>query len=93
MLIGLDGQRIIIYGGAIANSGNLTSEDSLYELNVINFEWRIPNISGKIPKSRSYHKANVIGKYMVITFGKYIFFWTFRLLFGLTYDFNKNIIN
>ncbi|PKB94949.1 hypothetical protein RhiirA5_476836 [Rhizophagus irregularis] len=69
-VLGLDGQRIIIYGGtATVSNDNLTPEDSLYELNVINFEWRIPNISGKIPKSRLYHKANVIGKYMVITFG------------------------
>ncbi|CAB5390363.1 galactose oxidase [Rhizophagus irregularis] len=70
-VLGLDGQRIIIYGGTttITNDKDLTPEDSLYELNVINFGWRIPNISGKIPKSRLYHKANVIGKYMVITFG------------------------
>ncbi|PKY43674.1 hypothetical protein RhiirA4_442693 [Rhizophagus irregularis] len=34
-------------------------------------EWSIPIIFGKIPKSRIFHKAHVIGKYMVISFGKY----------------------
>jgi hypothetical protein len=31
----------------------------------------VPKISGKNPSSRTFHKANVIGKYMVISFGKY----------------------
>ncbi|RGB39869.1 hypothetical protein C1646_801766 [Rhizophagus diaphanus] len=66
-VLGLDGQRIIIFGGNASN--NLTIEDSLYELNLINFEWRIPTISGQIPKSRIFHQANVIEKYMVVSFG------------------------
>ncbi|RGB34618.1 hypothetical protein C1646_668381 [Rhizophagus diaphanus] len=69
-VLGSDGQRVIIYGGVPAVNQKFTPEDSFYELNVINFEWRIPKISGKIPKSRAYHRANVIGKYMVITFGE-----------------------
>jgi hypothetical protein len=64
----LDGQRVIIFGGY-----NFSSEDSLYELNVIYFEWRIPKVSGQIPTCRIDHKANVIGKYMVLSFGKYFF--------------------
>ena len=36
--------------------------------------WAIPNISGRAPQSRINHKANVIGKYMVISFGKYKFY-------------------
>jgi hypothetical protein len=47
--------------------------DSLYELNLINFVWRIPKTSGKTPASRTSHRANVIGKYMVVSFGKYNF--------------------
>ena len=71
-MIGLDGQRIIIFGGtADVNVINLDPRDSLYELNLINFEWSIPKTSGQIPKSRFWHRANVIGKYMVISFGKY----------------------
>ncbi|GBB99631.1 hypothetical protein RclHR1_03590006 [Rhizophagus clarus] len=67
---GLDSQRIIIFGGNSTVTGyNLTIEDSLYEVNLINFEWSIPKISGQIPKSRMYHRANVIGKYMVVSFG------------------------
>ncbi|CAB4393088.1 unnamed protein product [Rhizophagus irregularis] len=69
-VLGLDGQRIIIFGGTTTVArNNLTIEDSLYELNLINFEWRIPKFSGQIPKSRMYHKANVIEKYMVVSFG------------------------
>ena len=69
-MIGLDGQRIIIFGGT-ATRVDLAPGDSLYELNLINFEWSIPKVSGSIPRARFNHKANVIGKYMVISFGKY----------------------
>jgi len=63
----LDGKRIIIFGGF----SNVQLQDSLYVLDIINFEWHIPKVSGKIPSSKFYHRANVIGKYMVISFGKY----------------------
>ena len=53
MFGGLDGHDLEIY-------------DSRYALNLNNFEWYIPKISGQIPKNRYSHKANVIGKYMVI---------------------------
>ena len=66
LLIGLDGQSVIIFGGV-----NIPSSDALYVLNLNNFSWSIPNISGPIPNGRYFHKANVIGKYMVISFGKY----------------------
>ena len=72
-MIGLDGQRIIIFGGT-ATRVDLAPGDSLYELNLINFEWSIPKVSGSIPRARFNHKANVIGKYMVISFGKHNFF-------------------
>jgi hypothetical protein len=73
-LTGLDGQRIIIFGGtATVTVDPLTPGDSLYVLNLINFEWSIPKISGQIPNSRIFHKANVIGKYMAVSFGKYNF--------------------
>jgi hypothetical protein len=71
-LIGLDGKRIIIFGGtATVDSDPLAPGDSLYVLNLVNFEWSIPKTSGQIPNSRMYHKANVIDNYMVITFGMY----------------------
>ncbi len=45
---------------------------NLYVLNLTDYEWYIPKISGNIPSSSRYwHQANVIGKYMVISFGKY----------------------
>jgi len=45
----------------------------LYELDLTNYVWHIPNSSGQIPNRQIGHRANVIGKYMVISFGKYIF--------------------
>ncbi|EXX70430.1 uncharacterized protein OCT59_011273 [Rhizophagus irregularis] len=69
---GLDDKRVIIFGGTpfTTDYADLTPEDSIYELSLDNFEWRIPKTSGQIPKSRMFHKANVIGKYMVISFGR-----------------------
>jgi hypothetical protein len=68
----LDGQRIIIFGGdANLDLSGVPLGESLYELNLISFEWYIPKVSGKIPSSRIFHKANLIGKYMVVSFGNY----------------------
>ncbi|GES77807.1 hypothetical protein GLOIN_2v1834755 [Rhizophagus clarus] len=66
-VLGLDGQRIIIYGGAFVDPGY--SDTTLYVLDLTNYNWYIPNISGNPPKPRIFHKANVIGKYMVVSFG------------------------
>ncbi|RIA87846.1 hypothetical protein C1645_739820 [Glomus cerebriforme] len=66
-VLGLDGQRIIIFGGFFINPGYL--DTTLYELDIINFVWTVPEVTGKIPNPRVWHKANVIGKYMVISFG------------------------
>ncbi|PKK62202.1 hypothetical protein RhiirC2_717880 [Rhizophagus irregularis] len=63
-VLGLDGKRVITFGGFLT-----ASPDQLHELNLINFEWRILKSSGSIPESRRYHKANVIGNYMVLSFG------------------------
>ena len=69
----MDGQRVIIWGGSNSPAliSNIPPGDSLYVLNLNNFEWSIPKVSGPIPRSRISHKANVIGVYMVISFGKY----------------------
>lgn len=67
----MDGQRVIIFGGINENTMELIpGEDALYILEMKNFEWYIPKVSGNFP-ARSNHKANIIGKYMVVTFGKY----------------------
>ncbi|GES72756.1 hypothetical protein GLOIN_2v1834755 [Rhizophagus clarus] len=67
-VLGLDGQRVIIYGGIFVNPGY--SDTTLYVLNLTNYNWYVPIISGTmLPKPRFQHKANVIGKYMVISFG------------------------
>ncbi|PKB97453.1 hypothetical protein RhiirA5_468118, partial [Rhizophagus irregularis] len=65
----LDGKRIIIFGGIFTNTGYL--DTTLYVLDLANYNWYIPKISGKIPRPRAFHKANVIGKYMVISFGQF----------------------
>ena len=71
---GLDGQRIIIYGGILSTETEVMQpEDSLYVLGLMDFKWYIPKVSGKVPIPRKWHRANVIGKYMVISYGKYIF--------------------
>ncbi len=78
---GLDGKRIIIFGGATGTDIiPVQSQDSLYVLDMINLEWYIPKISGKIPSSRHWHQANIIGKYMVISFGTYCISYTVCVL-------------
>ncbi|RIA89465.1 hypothetical protein C1645_738603 [Glomus cerebriforme] len=71
-ILGLDGQKVIIFGGtSFAGSQSVPREESLYELNLSTLEWYIPKVSetSQFPSSRVYHQANVIGKYMVISFG------------------------
>ena len=51
ILIGLDGQRIIMFGGFYDQTpGSLDA--TLYVLDLTNYSWSIPKISGKIPNSR-----------------------------------------
>ena len=64
----MDEQRVIIFGG-LGVVG--VTENSLYVLDLNNFNWYIPKITGKIPSPRYFHKTVIIGKYMVVTFGKY----------------------
>ena len=59
---------MIIFGGI---ETNVRPENSLYVLSLNYFNWSTPKLSGKIPPSRAFHKSVVIGKYMVVTFGKY----------------------
>ena len=65
----MDGQRIIIFGG-FGGGLKIGRNDTLFVLNLNNFKWARPNTSGRKPVSRYWHKANVIGRYMVVTFGK-----------------------
>jgi len=70
ILIGLDGQSVIVFGGLGITDDNLPPEDALYVLNLADLTWSIPKTSGQLPVARRRHGATVIGKYMVITFGK-----------------------
>ena len=71
-MIGLDNQRVIIFGGNTSASASVAIEDSLYVLSTSSLEWSIPKVSGKIPSNRYYHAVNVVGKYMIISFGNNI---------------------
>ena len=77
ILIGSDNRRVIIFGG----TSYLPIDEFLYVLDTSTLEWYIPKVSGNIPSGRAYHTANVIGKYMVVAFGKYIISRMNRLLF------------
>ncbi|RGB41049.1 hypothetical protein C1646_796702 [Rhizophagus diaphanus] len=67
-MLSLDSQRVIIYGGEFDDDPGYV-DSTLYVLDLTNFNWYIPKITGNIPKPRKFHKANVISRYMVITFG------------------------
>ncbi|CAB4446277.1 unnamed protein product [Rhizophagus irregularis] len=63
-VLGLSGDKIILFGG---NNGD---NNNLYVLDTTNYEWYVPEVRGKGPVfKRGEHCANVIGKYMVVTFG------------------------
>jgi hypothetical protein len=65
-VLALDGYRIIIFGGILNNDQFL-----LFVLDTRSFTWYEPDVSGKKPLLKRFdHSANVIGKYMVIAFGK-----------------------
>ncbi|CAG8705687.1 2927_t:CDS:2, partial [Funneliformis caledonium] len=68
-VLSLDGQRVIIFGGEV-HDNIIELQYAFYVLNLTNFEWSIPKLSGNKPaESRAWHEADVIGKYMVISFG------------------------
>ena len=66
---GLDGQRVIVFGGSGENITSLIN-DALYVLDITNFEWSVPNVSGDLLSVREQHTAIVIRNYMVIAYGK-----------------------
>jgi hypothetical protein len=63
---------VIIFGGDTnTTSNNFYSENALYVLDLNTIQWYIPKTSGKPPSNRAFHRTLLIGKYMVVTFGKY----------------------
>ncbi|CAB4408637.1 unnamed protein product [Rhizophagus irregularis] len=75
-VLGLDGFRIIVFGGDDIDN------KMLYVLDTTNFNWYEPNVSGKGPTIKRFdHTANVIGRYMVIAFGSGP---------GLNFNYRKN---
>jgi len=59
----------MIFGGFATTKVSVT-QNPLYELDLINFEWYIPKTSGKMPVCQFAHQENVVDKYMIISFGK-----------------------
>ncbi|RGB24846.1 hypothetical protein C1646_725211, partial [Rhizophagus diaphanus] len=81
-VLGLSGDKIILFGG---NNGD---NNNLYVLDTTNYEWYVPQARGKGPVfKRGEHCANVIGKYMVVTFGKHTFISKFVYFFSFNYRF------
>ncbi|PKY38729.1 hypothetical protein RhiirA4_516554 [Rhizophagus irregularis] len=75
-VLGLDGFRIIVFGG------DNTDNKMLYVLDTTTFNWYEPYVTGKGPTMKRFdHTANVIGRYMVIAFGSGP---------GLNFNYRKN---
>ncbi|KAF0496480.1 galactose oxidase [Gigaspora margarita] len=69
-VLGLNNDRIIIYGGFSANKKIPIVHDlSVLDIRNKPYEWFIPNISGIIPPTPSRHTANIVGRYMIVTYG------------------------
>ncbi|CAG8563054.1 44023_t:CDS:2, partial [Gigaspora margarita] len=68
-VLGLNNDRIIIYGGFSANKKIPIVHDlSVLDIRNKPYEWFIPNISGIIPPTPSRHTANIVGRYMIVTY-------------------------
>ncbi|CAG8488736.1 1922_t:CDS:2 [Cetraspora pellucida] len=67
-VLGLNNDRLIVYGGYYTSSP-LVHDLSVLDIRNKPYQWFIPNISGTIPPTPAYHTANVVGKYMIISYG------------------------
>ena len=81
-----------MYGGYGVLMVDINPAESLYVLDIKTYRWYIPKISGNIPNTRYYHKANVIGKYMVISFGNYVGFTACLVRLDSYYSINIKLL-
>ncbi|CAG8852611.1 36563_t:CDS:2, partial [Gigaspora margarita] len=66
----LNNDRIIIYGGYYSLASPAVAHDlSVLDIRNKPYRWFTPNISGTIPPTPSAHFANVVGRYMIVTYG------------------------
>ncbi|KAF0426214.1 galactose oxidase [Gigaspora margarita] len=66
----LNNDRIIIYGGFYSLASPAVAHDlSVLDIRNKPYRWFTPNISGTIPPTPSLHTANVVGRYMIVTYG------------------------
>ncbi|KAF0426212.1 galactose oxidase [Gigaspora margarita] len=69
-VLGLNNDRIIIYGGFYSLASPAVAHDlSVLDIRNKPYRWFTPNISGTIPPTPSAHTANVVGRYMIVTYG------------------------
>ncbi|RIB01372.1 hypothetical protein C2G38_2256219 [Gigaspora rosea] len=69
-VLGLNNDRIIIYGGFYSSTSPAVAHDlSVLDIRNKPYRWFTPNISGTIPPTPSAHTANVVGRYMIVTYG------------------------
>ncbi|CAG8679632.1 8625_t:CDS:2, partial [Cetraspora pellucida] len=71
-VLGLNNDRLIIYGGYTGIQ--YSRSPIVYNLTVLDirnkpYKWITPNVSGIIPSTPHAHTANVIGRYMIVTYG------------------------
>ncbi|KAF0426209.1 galactose oxidase [Gigaspora margarita] len=68
-VLGLNNDRIIIYGGFNSPASSVVHDLSVLDIRNKPYRWFTPNISGTIPPTPSLHTANVVGRYMIVTYG------------------------
>ncbi|CAG8491318.1 9914_t:CDS:2, partial [Racocetra persica] len=68
-VLGINNDRIIVYGGFKVKTSPIAHDLSVLDIRNKPYEWLIPDISGTIPPTPSRHTANVIGRYMIVTYG------------------------
>lgn len=65
MTIGLDGRKVIVFGGGTADGQNIQFND-VFILELSTMQWAAPSIEGVPPKPRKYHKCKYIKSECVI---------------------------
>lgn len=64
--------RIIVYGGV--RDDNSEALPQLVVLDTNDYKWIAPKIEET--ESRAHHKANLVNDYMIISFGKFLLFFS-----------------
>lgn len=60
---------VVLFGGAIGDSGKYTMTGDTYIYNIPNRYWSKPNIQGILPTPRAAHAATAIDAMQVVMYG------------------------